>query len=371
MNIFFTVPIIILTVFCVSACVYVIYNLLFHKELFGIEMNAYLYILIIINGGVVFPITYSFSAFYLFSLESNLILFKTSLIVNGVFFFAGSISYFLLEVHKIKYVIFYLVSIVFLGMLIGTLLIEDSITIHSYNPFSFFYVLNPIASLILIAFHLLFISYFSYLAISLHISINKRSWGIQIVRYSISIALISIIMVIYLITSNVFFLNLYLMILCLVIGVGSLVLLKNPRYFFFSTSRIYYINIYHKSGVLLYSHRVQESNNEKDSVIWGNILIGLNHILSEFVEKSDKIDVLETKASDIIVNYNEELGFAVLVIADKKNPILIKSLQNFTNEFKSFFRKELTEILDYNKIINMSDFFGTREIVTKNFKFYI
>jgi hypothetical protein len=120
----------------------------------------------------------------------------------------------------------------------------------------------------------------------------------------------------------------------------------------------------------LYSYKFTNDNDEVDSTIWGNILIGINHILSEFVDPKDQIEVLQTEKSDIIVNY-DELGFAVVLITNRKNAILKKMMDNFSIEFKNKFKNELTEIQDLNKLINVSEFKETKDIVEKNFQMYL
>ena len=147
-------------------------------------------------------------------------------------------------------------------------------------------------------------------------------------------------------------------------------LVKKPEMFLELTNKIYYINIYHKSGILLYSYKFNTADNEIDSTIWGNILIGINHILSEFVDPKDQIDVLQTKNSDIIVNY-DDTGFAVVLITSRKNDILQNLMQKFTTEFKNKYRNELFEIQDLNKLINVSEFKETKGIIEKSFQIYL
>ncbi|MHA1755393.1 MAG: hypothetical protein ACTSVV_01390, partial [Promethearchaeota archaeon] len=111
--------------------------------------------------------------------------------------------------------------------------------------------------------------------------------------------------------------------------------------------------------------------NEIESQIWGNILIGLNHILSEFINKSDQIDVLKTKNSELIVHYDNELGFAVMVIANQKNKIIENLMKKFTEDFKKRYYEELNEILDLNKLINISEFKDAKDLIEKHFKIYL
>ena len=136
------------------------------------------------------------------------------------------------------------------------------------------------------------------------------------------------------------------------------------------TSKIYSINIYHKSGVQLYSYKFDYDTDKPGSSIWGNILIGLNHILGEFIDTNNQINVIKTKNSDIIVDYNNEYGFAVLLIINKKNPQLLQMMHGFTKEFEQLFKNELNEIQDLNNLIDISEFKGVEELIMKHFSLY-
>ncbi|GAH93261.1 unnamed protein product, partial [marine sediment metagenome] len=46
------------------------------------------------------------------------------------------------------------------------------------------------------------------------------------------------------------------------------------------------------------------------------------------------------------VNYNNEFGFAVLVITNKKNEILKNLMESFMNDFENRYKTELNEIQD-------------------------
>ena len=80
---------------------------------------------------------------------------------------------------------------------------------------------------------------------------------------------------------------------------------------------------------------------------------------------------MRTKMTDIIVNYNNELGFAVLVITNKKNAILENLMETFMIDFESRYETELNMIQDLNKIINVSEFEDVKELVEKNFNIYL
>ncbi|MFX1274513.1 MAG: hypothetical protein ACFFBP_08155 [Promethearchaeota archaeon] len=136
------------------------------------------------------------------------------------------------------------------------------------------------------------------------------------------------------------------------------------------TNMIYSIDIYHKSGVQLYSYRFEYETPKTESSIWGNILIGLNHIVAEFIDTNNQINVLKTKSSDIIVDYNNEFGFAVLLTTKKKNDFLSSMMHEFAMEFESLFKEELIQIQDLNNLIDISEFKGVEELIKKHFSLY-
>ncbi|MFX0009696.1 MAG: hypothetical protein ACFE9R_05225 [Candidatus Hermodarchaeota archaeon] len=147
-------------------------------------------------------------------------------------------------------------------------------------------------------------------------------------------------------------------------------LVKLPEMFFILPNEIYSINIYHKSGILLFSYDF-EKKLDYDPVLWGNTLIGLNHILSEFIDKTDKIDVIQTKNTDLVVKYDDDYGYAVILITNKKNSIIEALIEQFSKHFKNQFMQELSEIRDLNRIINVSEFKAAKEIVEQKFELYL
>jgi len=70
------------------------------------------------------------------------------------------------------------------------------------------------------------------------------------------------------------------------------------------------------------------------------------------------------------VNYNNENGFAVLILTNQKNAILANILDEFTREFKEKYKKELTEIQDLNNLIDASEFLGVENLIKKHFSIY-
>jgi len=148
-------------------------------------------------------------------------------------------------------------------------------------------------------------------------------------------------------------------------------LIRKPEMFFILPNKIFSVNIYHKSGIVLYTYNFDNTIDYKiESARWGTILIGLNHILSEFMDKTDKIDVIQTKKSDIVVRYENDYGYALVVITNQKNDIVEDLMLGFSNDFNSKYKNKLLDIQDLNRLINISEFTDIKELVEKHFHLY-
>jgi len=67
----------------------------------------------------------------------------------------------------------------------------------------------------------------------------------------------------------------------------------------------------------------------------------------------------------------EDSGYALIVITNRKNSIVEDLMNNFSNEFKGKYKNELNEILDINRIINVSEFSDLKDLIEKNFQLYL
>ncbi|MCJ7648098.1 MAG: hypothetical protein MUP85_05755 [Candidatus Lokiarchaeota archaeon] len=126
--------------------------------------------------------------------------------------------------------------------------------------------------------------------------------------------------------------------------------------------------MFHKSGILLYSYNFETRQEVEESLLKGSILIGINHILSNFSNLENQVSVIKMSDRDIIFNFNNELGYATLLIAKHKNSIL----ENAVNEFNLNFSKKYFETLTNLKgLIDVSNFRNTSELVREYFKAYL
>ncbi|MFX1597173.1 MAG: hypothetical protein ACFFBK_14040 [Promethearchaeota archaeon] len=380
MYIFVLISLIIGYIFIFCVGVYTFIHIIYHYENFGAKLTAILNFLTIFVAIIIYSTCSLLSITIFFSEKINLTLWKLSVIFLSLDFILTSVIYSFLKVYKrLPYFPFTFLTIIF-GLLIGLLFSPNSVQIflhHSNTPPFFIidisninYSFNFITGITISIFQCCIAAHIITQSILIYLNtLNKKI--VKGLSITTIIILFPILMyILYIVSQNPIFRELHFLSLWIVIFGLCYILIKKPEMFLELTNKIYSINIYHKSGILLYSYKFGKINNESDSTIWGNILIGINHILSEFVDPKEKIDVLQTDSSNIIVNY-DELGFAVVLITNRKNAILKKLLDNFTIVFKNKYKNELMEIQDLNRLINVSEFKETRDIIEKSFQIYL
>jgi len=367
-------------VFTLCVSIYTLNFIFTHPGKYGIKFTAILNFLAIFNAVVIYSTLYMLSVLTLFSESINILLWKLSIIFGFISLFITSLIYtFLKEFKRIPYFPFLIFTMLF-GLLIGSFFSPNSvqILINSLNSPPFLitdlsiinFTFNILTGLIIGIFQISSMGYYFLLSYVIYIRARNKE-PVKGLIVNTFILFIPILMYILYITFQLsIFRELHMLCLWINILLICYILVKKPEMFSELTNKLFYVNIYHKSGILLYSYKFSTNNNEIDSTIWGNILIGINHILSEFVDPKDQIEVLQTDNSDIIVNY-DQVGFAVVLITNHKNPLLKKLMETFTVEFKAKYEKELIEIQDLNKLINVSEFKETKDIVEKTFQMYL
>lgn len=367
-------------IICLSV-ITIIHIIRFRKK-YGTELIAFLLAASVLTGGIIFSTLFVFSVTFFFSYEINVLFWKLSLVSGVISLIISSFVYsFFNEYKKIKPFPF-LYYALFLGMLIGALLTPDSIElILTISPPSTFSVIDPslinfrfnfITGAIIILMQSLITIYFLYIASLINVRSKKKEESLPLILNTIVFTIPILMNIYYVILQQTIFRELYITLIWITYFAVNIMQIKKPEMFFVLPNRIYSINIYHKSGILLYSFNFdKKSGNKDESAIWGNILIGLNHILSEFIGKKDKIDVIQTKKTDIVVRYEIDYGYALVVITNRKNSIIEDLMLNFSIEFKKKYEGELTDLQDINRLINVSEFSGAKEMVEKNFQLYL
>lgn len=352
-------------------------HILTHQNEYGSQLLAFLNILAIIFSGILY------STFFIISLIliPSEVIWKVSIVCGSVNLgFAVLIYSFVREYKKIPRFPLICYASLF-GLQLGSLFSPDSIILinETSNSHQFLimdvskinYIFNITTGLITAIFQIAFVSYLLYISIVINYKARNQKITKNLIISTSITCIPTFLYVFYIFSSVTIFRELHIFLVWLNLIVVCFMLITKPSMFVALTNKIYYLNIYHKSGILLYSYKFEKEEEISDSAIWGNILIGINHILSEFIDKKDQIDVMQTKITDIVVNYNNEHGFAVLVITNKKNEILEKFIGQFMNDFINRYKTELNLIQDLNKIINVSEFEDTKEIIEDNFQIYL
>jgi hypothetical protein len=331
---------------------------------------------------------YMLSIVFFISDQINIILLKFSILVwcNTLIITSLLFSSFR-EYKKLKSFPF-LIYTILLGLLIGAFLSFDSIALTLSIPFPppsiifidpslIRYDYNLVTSIILVFFQLLVIFHFFYIALKIYTRTSKKEETLPLFLNTIVISLPIILNLFFIIfhqtpLRDLFIRDLFIIVLWISFLGVCVMIIKKPEIFYVLPNRIYSINIFHKSGILLFSYEFRKQRYSKaESAVWGSILIGLNHILSEFIDKKDKINVIQTKDADVVVQYEEDSGYALIVITNRKNSIVEGLMEKFSIEFKKKYKENLNEIQDINKIINVSEFSDLKELVEKNFELYL
>jgi len=147
-----------------------------------------------------------------------------------------------------------------------------------------------------------------------------------------------------------------------------IIIIKRPNFLVVFTNKIYDFIIFHRSGILLYSYNFQTDKEVNDSLLKGSILIGINHILSNFTNVKNQLDLIKLRDKGVIFQFDNELGYAILLIAKHKNTTLERSISNFNNEFSHRFREYLSNL---HGLIDISKFSDTKLLINEHFKRYI
>ncbi len=363
-------------------CVFTLIQIIRFQQNSGLKFMASLNFLTIFNAVIIYSSIYVISITIYFSDSFNLTLWKISVVSGFVSLILTSLIYTFLKEYKKITDFPFLIFITFFGFLIGALFYPNSIQINVnisstppppifiLDPSQINYSYNTSTGLIISIFQGSIVLYYFILSFMIYTKARNKDSTKGLI-YNTIISTVSILMyILYIVVNLPIFRELHIFSLWITISGVCVTLLKKPEMFMELTNKIFYINIYHKSGILLYSYHFHKSKEENDSAIWGKILIGLNHILSEFVDKQNQIDVLQTRDTDIIVNY-DDFGFAVVLITNKKNIFLQNLMKQFTLEFKNRYKEELLEIQDLNKLINVSEFTETKELIEKEFSVYL
>jgi hypothetical protein len=145
-------------------------------------------------------------------------------------------------------------------------------------------------------------------------------------------------------------------------------IIKKPDFFKEITNRLYDLILFHKSGILLYSFNFETGKETEESILKGSILIGINHILANFIEKFDQLNLIKMKNREIVLEYDKKLDYAILLTTNKKNRFIEKAVQRFMDRFSNVNEEILSKM---GGLIDTSHFKNTGDLIHQFFKFYL
>ena len=134
------------------------------------------------------------------------------------------------------------------------------------------------------------------------------------------------------------------------------------------TNRIYDFIIFHKSGILLYSYSFETGKETDESLLKGSILIGINHILANFIDKKDQLNLIKLKERDIVFEYDNLHGYAILLTTNHKNKYIEKAVNNFMQEFTNLNKEKLKSMTG---LIDVSEFRNAKSLISEYFAPYL
>ena len=369
-------------IFILYISLHTIIHILKNTEDYGTKLISYLNAAAVLIGGIIYSSLFLFSVVFYFSDSINLLFWKFSIFSYIIFLIIYSIIYaFFKDYEKFRPLPNIFFALLF-GFLIGDLHREDSILFISMSSTPLEFVITDISLInfrfdfyteILVALILLsIIIYLLYKSLTIAFSVSDINECYPLFLNTL-ITIIPIMMfLLYVFLENSLYCQLFITLFWIANISVDIMLIKNPEMFFILPNKIFGINIFHKSGILLYSYEIdRKKSQEIDSTTWGSVLIGLNHILTEFLDKTDKIDVIQTQKSEVVVKYDIDLGFALVINTNRKNSIIDKLMDNFVVAFKNRYRSELLNIQDLNRIIDTSDFLDTKDIIEEYFGLYL
>jgi len=360
---------------------YTVIQIFRHRNKYGTNLIAVLNIANTFIAGILYSTFFMFSVVIFISYDINILMWKISLVTGFITLLFTSIIYsFFNEYKKIKRFPFLYFSLLF-GLLIGAMATPDSITLtlngplppmfSIMDPSNIYFGFNLATSIVFILFELFITIYFLYSAAIIYNKTKNKKEGSTILLNTLVFSISVIMLLLYITVQETLYREIYIVILWVSSFAFYIMLIKKPEMFFIIPNRIYSLNIYHKSGIVLYSYSFDNTADYKiESARWGTILIGLNHILSEFIDKTEKIDVIQTKKTDIVVKYENDYGYALVVITNQKNEIVENLMSNFSKDFNSKYNNKLLDIQDINRLIDIKEFKDIEKLVEKHFQLY-
>lgn len=339
-----------------------------NRENFGNVLNVVLNILIYLILGVFFLSTFSLSIQSVLSEGVSIVLWHIS-IVLWIFSInlLSVIHKFVIKIEE-KVILTFIFFSLITGIIIGLSFLSNSFEIHLVRNNYRFSFKNGYLLISLVLYNLIVVGLMWYDLIKYFSRIRDKASRMILSILTIQFSLIILLYSFYLTVQNQIIRYLFLAIYLIGAIFASYTIIKKPSLFIELTNKINDFIIFHKSGILLYSFNFETGEEIDESLLKGSILIGINHILSNFVDKKDQLNLIKMKNRDIILEYDNTLGYALLLTTNHKNAYIEKAVNGFIDKF-NFLNKD--KLLKLNGLIDVSEFSNARELIKEFFHPFI
>jgi len=254
------------------------------------------------------------------------------------------------------------------GLIVSLTILSNSIDIFQASGDYYYEFNNLILLIILIIYNM---GVFSFMWFNLFSNIsnfrdNKSGRNLGLLTFHFS--LIILLYTLHLITQYIVFRYMYYIIYLMGAIFASYTIFKKPTLFIELTNRVFDFIIFHKSGILLYSFNFETGKETDDSLLKGSILIGINHILANFIDRKDQLNLIKMKDRDIVFEYDNTHDYAILLTMNHKNTFIDKAVRNFMLKFSNLNGEKLKNM---KGLIDVSEFRNAKELIAEFFAPYI
>ncbi|MFX0167135.1 MAG: hypothetical protein ACFE9V_17580 [Candidatus Hodarchaeota archaeon] len=258
----------------------------------------------------------------------------------------------------------------FVGCVIISLtILSNSIDIIQASDDYYYYEFNnPILLIILLIYNTAIFSFMWFNLINNLPNFREKKSGQNLGLLTFHFSLIILLYTLHLTTRIIVFQYIYYIIYLMGAIFASYIIFKKPTLFIELTNKIFDFIIFHKSGILLYSYNFETGKETDDSLLKGSILIGINHILANFIDRKDQLNLIKMKDRDLVFEFDNIHDYAILLTMNHKNTFIEKGVRNFMLKFSNLNGEKLKNM---KGLIDVSEFRNAKELITELFAPYV
>ena len=331
-------------------------------------------ITVFLNGSVYVVLGILFFTFFFLSSETSFseeisLLFWYLSIIFWVFSISllSIIHKYLINYEKQAVLSILSYSLIF-GIILGLSFIPNLFTIQLRNGFYSFLFNNFLFLSFILLYNAIIIGVMSYNLVKYFTRIRNSILKKMSISITLELSIIIFLYSFYILTRVVLFKYIYSGFYLIGVCFISFFLIKKPFLFIELTNRIYDFIIFHRSGILLYSFNFETGKESDESLLKGSILIGINHILSNLINKKDQLGLIKMQNRDIILEYDNNHGYALLLTTNHKNTFIANAVNKFMKKFTESNKQKLQNL---NGLIDTSQFKNAKDIILEFFEPYI